>query len=159
MPTTTIRRTRKVVAINHTDKATSQKNEQSQGSSSLIQSLFILVVLVALACGYQAGPSLLVAQWRQRSECIHVWDNVLSQNIMEELRQALIVRAEERGNEKHEQTVIFPWPTPATELARRHRIEQILSDIMTQLHPQEAADTSKPAFWVEFWDRQHWMSV
>ncbi|KAL7571494.1 hypothetical protein ACA910_020914 [Epithemia clementina (nom. ined.)] len=167
---TTIRR--KVVSV----KQRTVGQSSSSGSSgkavtlgrslSFLESVILLVSSLLLICSYLCGPSLLVMHWRRMNQeqssannpKIQVWDSVLSEESMEELRQAFLKRVEERGPEKRAVTVTFPWPTAPSELARRHRVEQMLSDIMDQLHPEHASGT-EPRFLVEYWERQSWMLI
>ena len=160
--TTTIRRSKRVVEIKRTivGKHSGHGDNMPSLGRSLQPFTMGLVVLV-LGCVYLTVPSLVFSSWRQRNlDSIEVWDGVLGDNIMEELRHEFFLRSQERGPDKRELTVAFPWPTSPSDLGRRNRIEQILSDIITQLYQQEEnIGESKPRFVVEYWDRQNWISV
>ena len=163
--TTTIRRSKKVVEIKRTTSVGRHSGHHGDDIPSLmgrsLQPFMMGLLVLVLGCAYLTVPSLVFYSWRQRSlDSIEVWDGVISEQGMEELRQAFVQLSQNQDLEKRQIAVTFPWPTPPSDLIRRHRIEQILSDIITQLYPQEENDgETKSRFIVEYWDRQDWISV
>jgi hypothetical protein len=121
--------------------------------------LATLVVGVSLI--YLLGPSFVsTILWEKpKTLPIHVWDNVLSNEAMAELHRACLDRRLKRGSEASE-SVRFPWPTP--DIHRRNAVEQVLSSILDELHSTHTTTSTseeEPVFFVEYWDRQEWMSI